>query len=197
MVKDIHMSIVWILAWIVTLYLIAAIYLYVFQARFIYYPNLPLSIIPGTPKDVGLDYEDISFISGDGVKLNGWYISRKDALGIVLFCHGNAGNIGHRLESVKLFNSLGLEVFIFDYRGYGMSDGKPSEAGIYRDVEAAWNYLIVERKIQKEKIIVFGRSLGGAIASWLATRNTPGALYWNHLLLLFLILQLPGIGSCQ
>jgi len=95
---------------------------------------------------------------------------------VILFCHGNAGNISHRLESIQIFHRLGLNVFIFDYRGYGRSEGKPSEIGTYRDVEAVWQYLVEERQVSPNRIVVFGRSLGGAVAAWSANRHTPGAL---------------------
>ncbi|HSG94905.1 MAG TPA: alpha/beta hydrolase, partial [Afifellaceae bacterium] len=96
--------------------------------------------------------------------------------GVVLFFHGNAGNISHRLDSLRIFNALNLDTLIFDYRGYGRSDGKVSERGTYRDGEAAWRYLTVERGIAAEDIVLFGRSLGAAIATYVASRHTPGAL---------------------
>jgi pimeloyl-ACP methyl ester carboxylesterase len=95
---------------------------------------------------------------------------------VLLFCHGNAGNISDRLGFIRFFNRLGLSVFIFDYRGYGESSGSPSEQGIYRDTEAAWNYLEEARRIDPQKIVVFGRSLGGSIAAWISQRHRPGAL---------------------
>ncbi len=95
---------------------------------------------------------------------------------MILFCHGNGGNISHRLDSIQLFHRLGLSTFIFDYRGYGLSEGSPAEKGTYLDAEAAWNYLIRQRKVEPKKIIVFGRSLGGAVAAWLAQGHTPRML---------------------
>ncbi|MEK7797018.1 MAG: alpha/beta hydrolase, partial [Pseudomonadota bacterium] len=94
----------------------------------------------------------------------------------LLFCHGNAGNISHRLESIRQFHQLGLNVFIFDYRGYGESEGVPTEAGTYRDAEAARRYLVETRGLAPEHIVYFGRSLGAAIAAWLATQHPPRAL---------------------
>jgi len=99
-----------------------------------------------------------------------------DAAGVVLFLHGNAGNISHRLDSIEIFHQLGLDVLIIDYRGYGESTGSPGEAGTYTDAQTAWDYLVGERGIAPGRIVVFGRSLGGAVASWLAARTTPAAV---------------------
>ena len=97
-------------------------------------------------------------------------------IGTVLFFHGNAGNISHRLDSIVIFHRLGLNVFIIDYRGYGQSEGKITEKGTYRDAEAAWNYLNHTQGISGKQIIIFGRSLGASIAGWLANKHTPAAL---------------------
>ncbi|MFC1902025.1 alpha/beta hydrolase [Chloroflexota bacterium] len=118
----------------------------------------------------------MSILTEDKVKLSGWFIPIEGASGVVLFCHGNAGNISHRLESIEIFHRLGLNVFIFDYRGYGRSEGKPSEIGTHRDVEAVWQYLVEERQVSPNRIVVFGRSLGGAVAAWLAHKYTPAIL---------------------
>ena len=146
----------------------------IFQSRFLYYPHRKLE---GTPEDVGLAYEDVHFSAGDGVKLHGWFVPApgRKPIGAVLFCHGNAGNISHRLVSIAQFNRMGLDVFIFDYRGYGRSEGKPAEKGTYLDAEAAWDEL-TGRGIGPERIVVFGRSLGGAIAGRIARDRNPAAL---------------------
>jgi fermentation-respiration switch protein FrsA (DUF1100 family) len=94
----------------------------------------------------------------------------------VIICHGNGGNIGGRLHPISLFHELGLNVLIFDYRGYGGSAGKPSEEGTYQDACAAWQHLTEKRNTPPDKIVVFGRSLGGAVAAGLAERVTPAAL---------------------
>jgi len=129
-----------------------------------------------TPAAVGLSYEPVSFDAADNVTLSGWFIPAEPSRAMVLFCHGNAGNISHRLESIGVFHRLGLSTFIFDYRGYGSSDGRISEQGTYRDGEAAWRYLVEKRGMDPAEIIVFGRSLGGAVASWLARDHTPRGL---------------------
>jgi len=164
---------IWIVIIIASAYIIFAGSLFIFQSHYIYYPVRVLSTDPGS---IGLNFESVSFETTDGVKLSGWFIPGENAKGVILFCHGNAGNISHRLESIQIFHRLGLDIFIFDYRGYGQSEGKPTEQGTYQDAEAAWRYLTEERQVNPSKIIVFGRSLGGAVASWLAQRHTPGAL---------------------
>lgn len=170
------MIVIWIIAIVAGIYILFACYLFIFQSNYVYYPNLVLTIPTEDPNRIELPFENISFKTSDGLKLSGWFIPKENARGVLVFCHGNAGNIRHRLESIKLFNRLGLEVFIFDYRGYGESEGKPTEKGTYQDAEAAWYYLVEDRHVDPAKIIVFGRSLGGGIASWLGAKYTPGAL---------------------
>lgn len=148
------------------------VFLYVFQGRFVYFPAAELA---ATPADIGLQYEDITLTTRDGTGVHGWFVPADRARGVVLFLHGNAGNISHRLESLETLHELHLSTFIIDYHGYGQSGGKPSEQGTYMDAEAAWDYLTGERGIPAREIIVFGRSLGGAVASWLVARHTPGA----------------------
>ena len=95
---------------------------------------------------------------------------------MLLFFHGNAGNISHRLDSIRQFLGLGLSVFIIDYRGYGQSDGRTTEKGIYRDADAAWRYLTTTRGFSPDDIVIFGRSLGASVAAWLAARQSPQVL---------------------
>jgi len=148
-------------------------FLYFFQSRLIYFPERTFFT---TPDILQLSHEDIYFNTSDNIRLFAWYIPAAHATDVLIFCHGNAGNISHRMESIKIFHELGLNVFIFDYRGYGRSEGKPSEQGTYRDAEAAWNFLVSEKGVNPKNIFIFGRSLGGAIASWLAKQHTPRAL---------------------
>ncbi|RME85589.1 MAG: alpha/beta hydrolase, partial [Planctomycetota bacterium] len=93
----------------------------------------------------------------------------------VLFCHGNAGNLTHRWESIQFFLKLNMDILIFDYRGYGKSKGSPTEKGTYLDGERAWEYLI-QSGYSREDILVFGRSLGGGVATYLAEKYHPKAL---------------------
>ena len=146
---------------------------YAFQDQLLYFPS---SALVATPDQYGLAYESVQIDTDDGEQLHGWWIPADSARGTLLFFHGNAGNISGRLENVQQFHQLGLNVLIFDYRGYGKSTGAPSEEGLYRDAEAAWQHLVTERRIDPSEIVIFGRSLGGGPATWLATRHEAGAL---------------------
>lgn len=142
------------------------------QARLVYFP---LREIEATPRSLGLSFEEVKLHASDGVELSAWLIPCDRPRGTVLFCHGNAGNISHRLHIIRMFHDLGFSMLIFDYRGYGASQGSPTERGTYLDAQAAWDYLI-ERQIPPGQIVIFGESLGGAVAAWLAKERTPGAL---------------------
>lgn len=144
-----------------------------FQSRLVYYPTRKLE---DTPADWNLTYEDVWLKASDGVKIHGWYVPAAKPRGTLLFFHGNGGNISHRIETLEIFNRLGLNVLIVDYRGYGLSEGKPSEDGTYRDAEAAWDYLTQQKAVPPENIILFGRSLGGAVAVYLAEKKHPAGL---------------------
>lgn len=158
-----------------TAYGIAALYLYVFQDRHLYFPYREIA---ATPDQLGLVYEPVTLTTADGVRLDGWFLPAPAPAprGVVLFLHGNAGNISHRFESLEIFLHLGFSTFIFDYRGYGRSEGRPTEQGTYLDAVAAWRYLTERRGIAASDIVVFGRSLGGAIGARLAAEHTPRAL---------------------
>jgi fermentation-respiration switch protein FrsA (DUF1100 family) len=162
-----------ILTILAVIYIIILILFLVFQSRFLYFPSKSLDF---TPDEFGMTFEDIFFSAADSIELNGWFIPAEESTGTILFCHGNAGNISHRIESVKIFNDLKMDVFIFDYRGYGKSKGKISENGTYIDSEAALDYLIKVKNKKQSEIIVFGRSLGGSVAAHLAKERKPGAL---------------------
>ena len=171
------MSFLWkILLYGIGAYAAFCAYIYFMQSSLVYFPNMAGRNLVATPADIGLDYQDVKFISEDKVRLHGWFIPHNKAKGTLLFFHGNAGNISHRLDSIAIFHRLELNVFIFDYRGYGQSEGKPTEKGTYRDAEAAWLYLTRTRNTSAKQIIIFGRSLGAAIGAWLAGRHTPAAL---------------------
>jgi pimeloyl-ACP methyl ester carboxylesterase len=156
-------------------YAVLLIYTYFFQSRLVYFPNIAG---PGnaTPADLGLDYESVYFHAADGVRLHGWYVPATTERAVLLFLHGNAGNITHRLDSILLFHRLGLSTFIFDYRGYGQSEGSPTEKGTYADADAAWRLLVEERGISSDRVVIFGRSLGASIGTWLAAQHKPAAL---------------------
>ena len=149
--------------------------IFLFQARLIYFPNVGRELA-ATPRDAGLDYEDVQLRSADNVVLNGWWVPTRDARGAVLILHGNAGNISHRIGYLTLFNRLHYATLLIDYRGYGKSGGSPSEEGTYRDAEAAWLHLVETRKVNARDIVIVGESLGGAVATWLAAKYAPRAL---------------------
>ena len=154
-------------------YLVFALLVYFGQARLVYFPEKQLSNTPGA---IGLAYANVSIPVSDGETLHGWWMPVPDAKGAVLFFHGNAGNISHRINYLTMFKRLGYSTLLFDYRGYGQSSGTPSETGMYRDAQAAWQYLTATKGIAPERIVLFGESLGGAVASWLAAREKPGLL---------------------
>jgi alpha-beta hydrolase superfamily lysophospholipase len=171
-------------------FLVAMALLSNFQARLIYYPNYPTREVRENPGEYGLSYEEVVFETSDGIRLSGWFIPADNVRGTVLFCHGNAGNISHRMETIRVLNRLELSIFIFDYRGYGRSEGKVAEQGTYRDVEAAWSYLVEERGIPASEVILFGRSLGGSIAAWAAqNRDAKGLIVESA------FTSIPDIGS--
>lgn len=148
-------------------YLVLAVVLYFMQPKFLY---RPMQEVFSTPAEIGLHFDKVIFKCADGINLSGWYVPVENPKFTLLFCHGNGGNIAHRLDSINIFHNLGLNCFIFDYRGYGDSNGKPSEEGTYLDAMAAYKWLIEEKKIPLDNIIIFGRSLGGSIAAYLAAK---------------------------
>lgn len=136
----------------------------------------PDKTIEQTPAEIGLPFEDVWFNSSDGVGLHGWLVPVSPATHIFLFCHGNAGNISHRLDNIRLLRQMGIAVFIFDYRGYGRSQGRISEKGFYLDSEAAHQ---VARKWSEQhgaKLVIFGRSLGGIAAVHLGANGAGDGL---------------------
>ncbi len=136
----------------------------------------PMKEVTATPDEAGLSYEDIYFNTSDGKRLNGWFIAGDEAGFTVILCHGNAGNISHRLEKLSMFHKMGLNVLIFDYRGYGKSEGVPSESGLYKDAMAAYIYLTKKRKVPEKKIVLYGESIGGAVVIDLARKVNVRAL---------------------
>jgi uncharacterized protein len=157
-------------------YAVLLLLVYIFQGRLLYLPNIGGRGLAATPADIGLDYEDVRFSTSDGVTLHAWFVPARGTDRVLLYCHGNGGNISHRLDSIRLFHELGLSVFIFDYRGYGLSAGRPSEEGTYRDADAAWNHLRDARGFSEDRIVVYGHSLGAAIAAHVARGRRPAAL---------------------
>ena len=148
-------------------------YLRYFERRGIYYPTKEIII---TPADIGLEYEEVYFKTADGLQLHGWFIPDEKPRATVLFSHGNAGNISYRIEIIQMLKQLRLNVFIFGYRGYGKSQGRPSEKGLYLDALAAYEYLHKQRGITPEKIVLYGRSIGANVAINLASKVPAAGL---------------------
>jgi uncharacterized protein len=151
------------------LYGLACLLLYKFQNRVLF---VPTQKIEDTPANYGLTYKEAWLpIGNKGNRIYAWWIPAESKTApTVLYCHGNGHNVGEASELASRFHKLGLSVFAFDYRGYGKSEGEfPSETAVYADAERAWDYLVQDQKIPPKKIVIYGHSLGGAIAINLAT----------------------------
>ncbi len=160
----------------VVAYVGIALLVYFRQSKFVYIPDRHVEL---TPAAVGLAFEEVFLPVGDGDRIMAWYVpAAADNRGdmALVFCHGNAGDMGDRLMSIETIHKMGLDVLIFDYRGYGRSTGKPTENATYEDIRAVWDYLVDKRGMAPERIVLFGRSLGGAVACWLATQVKPAGL---------------------
>lgn len=141
---------------------------------FLFYPQADWV---ATPEDGGVPFEDLMLTAEDGSVISAWYVPARDPNApVLLFCHGNAGNISHRVHNLVLLNRIGLSVLIFDYPGFGRSSGRPLEAGIYGSAHAAYRHLREERGIPDKRIVFFGRSLGAAAALELAAGGRGRAL---------------------
>jgi fermentation-respiration switch protein FrsA (DUF1100 family) len=149
--------------------------LIVVENKIVYHPiKYPDGI--WNPEDYGLQVEDVYFSTPDGVNLHGWFVPAKKPVATLLWYHGNAGNLSHRLENILALEQLKLNIFIFDYRGYGRSEDKPDEKGLLLDSQAAYDYLKLKKKIDPEELFIFGRSLGGACAIEIASKNIASGL---------------------
>ncbi len=146
---------------------------YLLQASYIYYPAKELI---ASPIDINLEYEEVRLTPNGSDVLFGWYIPHSSPRATMIFFHGNGGNISHRLEKIRIFNDLGLNIFIFDYRGYGISSGTLGELSSYEDARAAYQFVTEEKAIPANEIIFYGESLGAAIGSWTAKEFSHGAL---------------------
>jgi len=166
-------ALVSVLAVAAVCYVAVAGLLYVFQPHFIYFPGPPPQ---RSPAAIGLAFEELWLEPAPDARVHAWWVPAGDQAPVLLFMHGNAGSIGDRLESLRLFHELGLSVLIFDYRGYGASSGVPGEQATIEDARAAWRYLRRERGVPAGRIVLFGRSLGAAVAIALASEVEAGAL---------------------
>lgn len=157
---------------VVAAYLLLVCAMYFLQDRIIFPAGRDVYRTPGA---YGWPYEDI-VLPVQGRTTHGWYIPGEPSRGVILFSHGNAGNVADRLESAAIFRRLGFDVLLYDYGGYGKSTGRPSESRCYADVRAVWRFLTEERRIAADRIVLFGESLGGAAACDLATEVAPAAV---------------------
>jgi fermentation-respiration switch protein FrsA (DUF1100 family) len=148
-----------------------------YEPRLIYYPNIPTRLHQQTPNEAGFAFEDVHLTAQDGTKLHGWYVPVQKANSpTVLLLHGNAGNISHRIERLTIFRELGAHLMMLDYRGYGISEGAPYEAGTYLDAIAAYDFLIEQKDVAPERLVIYGESLGTAVAVDLATKKPCGGV---------------------
>ncbi len=149
--------------------LLAVLLLRLFEDRLIFFPDLFSEDID--PTKAGVPVEDVFFATSDGMRLHGWYSVAEGATRTILYFHGNAGNLAGRIDNIGFLRRLPVNVLAVDYRGYGKSQGRPSEPGVYRDAEAAYDYLVKERGVRPERIVVLGQSLGSAVAVDLASKR--------------------------
>ena len=149
--------------------------LYIFQDHLIYYPQIGRDALPASSA-ADVAYEEVSLRTEDNQSLNARWLPVANARGAVLLLPGNAGNLSQRVDYARMFGKLGYSTLLIDYRGYGKSTGRPSEQGTYRDADAAWGWLTQSRIIDPGDIVIYGESLGGAVAAWLASKHTPRAL---------------------
>lgn len=160
------------------------------ERSLVYHPGRVLTV---TGAELHRPFEDVRFRTRDGLELNGWFYPADPHSGrahlVVLYCHGNAGNIGNRLEVYEALLTAGVGVFTFDYRGYGRSQGRPSEEGTYRDAQAACEWL-AQRGFARSRIIAYGYSLGGGVAAELAVREPVGGLVLQST-----FTSIPAIGT--
>ncbi len=168
------------------------IFVMAFEDKFIYFPSKypdgfwEVGNLPAREGEVIPKVEDCFFVTNDGVRLHGWYCTPQRQLSgrlqpvpaemVLLWFHGNAGNITDRYDMIRAVVALPAQVFIIDYRGYGKSEGTPAEHGLYLDARAAWDYLVNERRVAPDRIVIFGKSLGGVPAIDLASHVAPAGL---------------------
>ncbi|WP_151669855.1 alpha/beta hydrolase [Nitrincola schmidtii] len=157
------------------IYLLILLIMWMSQERSIFLTDVGREPI-GTPSDIGLTWQSVTLTTEDDLQLDAWWLPHDEPRASLLFLHGNAGNISHRLPSLAQFHQLGLAVLILDYRGYGRSEGKPSEAGTAMDADAGWRWLKDNSGHDPDRFIIFGRSLGSAVAAELASRTDSAAL---------------------
>jgi fermentation-respiration switch protein FrsA (DUF1100 family) len=165
----------WLVVTLLVAYLMVLALFRLFENRLIYFPNYP-GRLSGDWRPEGLAVQDVWLRASDNIKLHAWWITAERAEFTFLVFHGNAANIADRADIYRLLRDLPANVLAVEYRGYGRSEGSPSEAGLYRDAEAAYDYLVGERSNPPNRIIAFGLSLGSAVAADLAAEHPVGGL---------------------
>lgn len=155
----------------VALALALVVLLMVFESKLIYFPTR----YPTGNWELPAATEDVTFRAADGVRLHGWWMTAPNATRTVLYAHGNGGNITTRREAAIGLRDLGMNVLIFDYRGYGKSEGSPSESGLYMDHEAALEFLTIQG-VPPGQVVLFGESLGTAVVAEMAAHHQTAAI---------------------
>lgn len=166
------LRVLFILKSAIIIYAAMLVLAYLFQTKLIFPAGGDLWC---TPADRGCAYEDVRLQVGEH-STHGWFIPAAQSRGVILFAHGNAGTIADRIDNLVILHQLGFDVLIYDYGGFGLSTGRPSEQRCYADARAMWQYLIEERNVPPERIVLFGRSLGGGVTTQLATEVKPAAV---------------------
>lgn len=162
-----------IIIYLVVTFILICAYVRYLESKSVFYPA---GLLAATPREIGLRYEDLFMETQDGAAIHGWLIKAPSAKSVLIFLHGNAGNIGDRLGKIDLFYKMGINILIFDYQGYGQSKGRPTEQGIYNDTLAAFDYLKGRSDIKTMPVVAYGESLGGAAAVDLAAKRPLAAL---------------------
>ncbi len=155
------------------IYTVIVLFIFFRQTSLIHIPSVKLA---STPAAHGLEYEDVWLDTDKDARLHGWFIPGAGSEYAVIIYHGNAGNISYLMETYQMLHSLGVSILTYDYRSYGNSTGNLTEEGMYRDAEAVFDYLVERRRIRAERIVLLGRSLGTAMASWVASERRPAGL---------------------
>lgn len=158
---------------IALLYVGVCALMFFFQEQLLYIPHQGLG---RTPADVGLEFQTLALRTEDGEQISAWFVPAADSRGAVLYSHGNAGNMSNRLPVVEDLHGLGLDVLIYDYHGFGESTGQPGEQETYQDAMRAWQWLTQEHGVEPGRTLIWGRSLGGGVAVWLASQVEPAGL---------------------
>lgn len=162
-----------VLATLFGIYLVLMGLMYLFQNKLLFMPS---SGMVQTPESLGIEAEDFWVDTDDGVRIHGWYFPNETAEFVIVLSHGNAGNISYRLDIAQSLLKSGAAVLMYDYRGYGQSEGSPSEEGLYSDIDAMIQGLMNEKGYAENRIVMYGRSLGGAVAAQAAAQYNLGGL---------------------